>query len=159
MEDQLRLCTLQLLTDYLEYCTQRPSSTPNPTSSLEATVMCSIASQVQKCYQLSWTCYRQLAATVRRHGWGVGGAKVLHLFKTLHRTRQQVFKNNTRALEAARIKININNNNNKNEASPKKIKELIKTGSSVELLFRTSIIQGIHTNHSTLKLVPRKYLL
>lgn len=59
MEDQLRLCTLRLLTDYLEYCTQWPSSTPNPTSSLEATVMCSIASQVQECYQLSWTCYRQ----------------------------------------------------------------------------------------------------
>ncbi|EPQ17615.1 Bcl-2-like protein 10 [Myotis brandtii] len=59
MEDQLRLCTLQLLTDYLEYCTQRPSSDPHPTSSLEATVMRSIASQVQECYQLSWTCYRQ----------------------------------------------------------------------------------------------------
>uniref|UniRef100_A0A673TU14 LYR motif containing 7 n=1 Tax=Suricata suricatta TaxID=37032 RepID=A0A673TU14_SURSU len=26
-------------------------------------------------------------------------AKVLQLFKTLHRTRQQVFKNDTRALE------------------------------------------------------------
>ncbi|CAD7690319.1 unnamed protein product [Nyctereutes procyonoides] len=33
-------------------------------------------------------------------------AKVLQLYKTLHRTRQQVFKNDTRALEAARIKIN-----------------------------------------------------
>uniref|UniRef100_A0A2K6EFU0 LYR motif containing 7 n=1 Tax=Propithecus coquereli TaxID=379532 RepID=A0A2K6EFU0_PROCO len=30
---------------------------------------------------------------------------VLQLFKTLHRTRQQVFKNDARALEA-RIKIN-----------------------------------------------------
>uniref|UniRef100_A0A8C6BLW2 LYR motif-containing protein 7 n=1 Tax=Monodon monoceros TaxID=40151 RepID=A0A8C6BLW2_MONMO len=33
-------------------------------------------------------------------------AKVLQLFKTLHRTRQQVFNNDAMALEAARIKIN-----------------------------------------------------
>ncbi|XP_064131606.1 complex III assembly factor LYRM7 isoform X2 [Loxodonta africana] len=50
-------------------------------------------------------------------------AKVLQLFKTLHRTRQQVFKNDTRALEAARIKINEEFKNNKSETSPKKIEE------------------------------------
>ncbi|KAM7143327.1 complex III assembly factor LYRM7 isoform 3-T3 [Molossus nigricans] len=83
---------------------------------------------------------------------------VLQLFKTLHRTRQQVFKNDTRALEA-RIKINEEFKSNKNEASPKKIEELIKIGSDVELLLRTSVIQGIHTDHNTLKLVPRKDLL
>ncbi|XP_066244174.1 complex III assembly factor LYRM7 isoform X1 [Saccopteryx leptura] len=77
-------------------------------------------------------------------------AKVLQLFKTLHRTRQQVFKNDTRALEAARIKINEEFKSNKSEASPKKIEELIKIGSDVELLLRTSVIQGIHTDHNTL---------
>ncbi|XP_008592026.1 PREDICTED: complex III assembly factor LYRM7-like [Galeopterus variegatus] len=92
-------------------------------------------------------------------------AKVLQLFKTLHRTRQQVFKNDARALEA-RIKINEEFKSNKNETSPKKIEEeilsspkLMKTGSDVELLLRTSVIQGIHTDHDTLKLVPRKDLL
>ncbi|XP_029411279.1 complex III assembly factor LYRM7 isoform X2 [Nannospalax galili] len=85
-------------------------------------------------------------------------AKVLQLFKTLHRTRQQVFKNDTRALEA-RVKINEEFKNNKSETSPKKIKELIKMGFDVELLLRTSVIQGIHTDHNTLKLVPRKDLL
>ncbi|XP_035554528.1 complex III assembly factor LYRM7-like [Canis lupus familiaris] len=50
-------------------------------------------------------------------------AKVLQLFKTLHRTRQQVFKNDTRALEAVRIKINEEFKSNKNETSPKKIEE------------------------------------
>ncbi|XP_077861266.1 complex III assembly factor LYRM7 isoform X1 [Macaca mulatta] len=78
-------------------------------------------------------------------------AKVLQLFKTLHRTRQQVFKNDVRALEAARIKINEEFKNNKSETSPKKIEELMKIGSDVELLLRTSVIQGIHTDHNTLK--------
>ncbi|XP_023609372.1 complex III assembly factor LYRM7 isoform X3 [Myotis lucifugus] len=85
-------------------------------------------------------------------------AKVLQLFKRLHRTRQQVFKNDTRALEA-RVKINEEFKSNKNEASSKKIEELIKIGSDVELLLRTSVVQGIHTDHNTLKLVPRKDLL
>ncbi|XP_033617445.1 complex III assembly factor LYRM7 isoform X3 [Fukomys damarensis] len=85
-------------------------------------------------------------------------AKVLQLFKTLHRTRQQVFKNDVRALEA-RIKINEEFKSNKSETSPRKIEELMKIGSDVELLLRTSVIQGIHTDHNTLKLVPRKDLL
>ncbi|XP_058296510.1 complex III assembly factor LYRM7 isoform X3 [Hylobates moloch] len=89
----------------------------------------------------------------------LGTNLVLQLFKTLHRTRQQVFKNDARALEAARIKINEEFKNNKNETSPKKIEELMKIGSDVELLLRTSVIQGIHTDHNTLKLVPRKDLL
>ncbi|XP_047412376.1 complex III assembly factor LYRM7 isoform X5 [Sciurus carolinensis] len=79
-------------------------------------------------------------------------AKVLQLFKTLHRTRQQVFKNDVRALEA-RIKINEEFKSNKSETSPKKIEELMKIGSDVELLLRTSVIQGIHTDHNTLNLV------
>uniref|UniRef100_G1NUT5 Complex III assembly factor LYRM7 n=1 Tax=Myotis lucifugus TaxID=59463 RepID=G1NUT5_MYOLU len=82
-------------------------------------------------------------------------AKVLQLFKRLHRTRQQVFKNDTRALEAARVKINEEFKSNKNEASSKKIEELIKIGSDVELLLRTSVVQGIHTDHNTLSLIPR----
>ncbi|XP_059744405.1 complex III assembly factor LYRM7 isoform X2 [Bos taurus] len=48
--------------------------------------------------------------------------QVLQLFKTLHRTRQQVFKNDARALEA-RIKINEEFKCNKTETSPKKIEE------------------------------------
>lgn len=35
----------------------------------------------------------------------------------------------------------------------------VKIGADVELLLRTSVIQGIHTDHSTLKLIPRKDLL
>ncbi|XP_040820282.1 complex III assembly factor LYRM7-like [Ochotona curzoniae] len=81
------------------------------------------------------------------------------MFKTMHRTRQQVLKNDARPLEAARIKINEECKSNKSETSPKKLEELMKIGSDVELLLRTSVIQGIHTDHNTLKLVPRKDLL
>ncbi|XP_075848695.1 complex III assembly factor LYRM7 isoform X1 [Microtus pennsylvanicus] len=77
-------------------------------------------------------------------------AKVLQLFRTLHRTRQQVFKNDKRALEAARVKINEEFKKHKSEASPEKIEEMLKMGSDVELLLRTSVIQGIHTDHNTL---------
>ncbi|XP_023594790.1 complex III assembly factor LYRM7 isoform X1 [Trichechus manatus latirostris] len=101
-----------------------------------------------------WDLYLSFAETSM-----VGCSTVLQLFKTLHRTRQQVFKNDTRALEAARIKINEEFKSNKSETSPKKIEELMKIGSDVELLLRTSVIQGIHTEHNTLKLVPRKDLL
>ncbi|XP_077767673.1 complex III assembly factor LYRM7 isoform X5 [Canis aureus] len=57
---------------------------------------------------------------------GARRAWVLQLFKTLHRTRQQVFKNDTRALEAARIKINEEFKSNKSETSPKKIEECLE---------------------------------
>lgn len=87
------------------------------------------------------------------------GLQVLQLFRTLHRTRQQVFKNDKRALEAARVKINEEFKKHKSEAAPEKIEEMLKMGSDVELLLRTSVIQGIHTDHNTLKLVPRKDLL
>ena len=42
---------------------------------------------------------------------------------------------------------------------PKKIEELMKMGFDVELLLRTSVIQGVHTDHRALKLIPRKDLL
>ncbi|XP_027730636.1 complex III assembly factor LYRM7 [Vombatus ursinus] len=89
----------------------------------------------------------------------VDSAKVLRLFKTLHRTRQQVFKNDTRALEAARKKINEEFKKNISVTSPEEIEKLIKIGSDVELILRKSVIQGIHTDQNTLKLVPRKDLL
>lgn len=42
-------------------------------------------------------------------------AKVLQLFKTLHKTGHQVIKNDARALEGARIKINEEFESNKSE--------------------------------------------
>ncbi|XP_035583492.1 complex III assembly factor LYRM7 isoform X5 [Zalophus californianus] len=67
-------------------------------------------------------------------------AKVLQLFKTLHRTRQRVFKNDTRALEA-RIKINEEFKNNKSETSPKKIEEVHEVLAPQRILGIITVLQ------------------
>ncbi|XP_042722029.1 complex III assembly factor LYRM7 isoform X2 [Lagopus leucura] len=72
--------------------------------------------------------------------------RALRLFKLLHRTRQEVFKNDTRALEAARQKINEEFRNNQSETSEEKINELLKIASDVEMILRTSVIQAVHTD-------------
>ncbi|XP_034630540.1 complex III assembly factor LYRM7 [Trachemys scripta elegans] len=86
-------------------------------------------------------------------------AEVLKLFRALHRTRQQVFKNDARALEAARQKINEEFRKHQDETSSERIAELMKIGSDVEVLLRTSVIQGLHTGSDSLMLIPRKDLL
>uniref|UniRef100_A0A8C8RYQ1 Complex III assembly factor LYRM7 n=1 Tax=Pelusios castaneus TaxID=367368 RepID=A0A8C8RYQ1_9SAUR len=86
-------------------------------------------------------------------------AEVLKLFRTLHRTRQLVFKNDAKALEAARQKINEEFRNNQNETSSERIAELMKIGSDVEVLLRTSVMQALHTGSDRLLLIPRKDLL
>uniref|UniRef100_A0A8C5PR38 Complex III assembly factor LYRM7 n=1 Tax=Leptobrachium leishanense TaxID=445787 RepID=A0A8C5PR38_9ANUR len=85
--------------------------------------------------------------------------KVLTLFRTLHRTRQQIFQNDSRALEAGRQKINEEFKKNKNESSSDKILELVKIGADVELLLGTTVIQGIHTEANKIVLKPRKEAL
>ncbi|XP_040512297.1 complex III assembly factor LYRM7 isoform X1 [Gallus gallus] len=85
--------------------------------------------------------------------------KALRLFKLLHRTRQEVFKNDTRALEAARQKINEEFKNNQSETSEEKINELLKIASDVEVILRTSVIQAVHTDSDKILLLPRKDLL
>ncbi|XP_068780907.1 complex III assembly factor LYRM7 isoform X1 [Struthio camelus] len=91
--------------------------------------------------------------------WSCSELGVLKLFKLLHRTRQEVFKNDTRALEAARQKINEEFKNNRNETSAAKINELMKIASDVEVILRTSVIQAVHTDTDKILLVPRKDLL
>ncbi|KAM9213064.1 complex III assembly factor LYRM7 isoform 1-T1 [Leptosomus discolor] len=86
--------------------------------------------------------------------------QVLKVFKLLHRTRQEVFKNDTRALEAARQKINEEFKNNQDETSEEKINEvLLKIASDVEVILRTSVIQAVHTDSDKILLIPRKDLL
>ncbi|XP_021236038.1 complex III assembly factor LYRM7 isoform X2 [Numida meleagris] len=79
--------------------------------------------------------------------------RALRLFKLLHRTRQEVFKNDTRALEAARQKINDEFKNNQNETSEEKINELLKIASDVEMILRTSVIQAVHTDSNKISTV------
>ncbi|XP_068102714.1 complex III assembly factor LYRM7 [Hyperolius riggenbachi] len=81
--------------------------------------------------------------------------KPLKLLKALHRTRKQVFQNDTRALEAARQRINAEFRKNKNETSPEKLSELMKIGQDVEILLRTTVIQGVHDESDRIVLRPR----
>ncbi|XP_028660712.1 complex III assembly factor LYRM7 [Erpetoichthys calabaricus] len=85
--------------------------------------------------------------------------KVLRLFKTLHRTRESVFRDDTRALEAARKKINEEFKKNKNETSLETINQMMKLASDVEIVLRTSVIQGVHVADNKLLLRPRRDVL
>lgn len=85
--------------------------------------------------------------------------KVLQLFKSLHRTRQDVFRGDNQALEAARLKINSEFRSHVTESSPEQITKLLKLGSDVEVILRKTVIQGVHTNHNTILLRPREDVL
>ncbi|KAM6034831.1 complex III assembly factor LYRM7 isoform 3-T3 [Theristicus caerulescens] len=78
----------------------------------------------------------------------LGGAwplSVLKLFKLLHRTRQEVFKNDTRALEAARQKINEEFRNNQDETSEEKINECSYPG---KICYKTTLLTLINQQKS-----------
>lgn len=81
------------------------------------------------------------------------------MFKTLHRTRMAVFKDDNRALTAARLKINEEFRKNKNEASEENIKKMIQMGSSVEAVLRETVLQMEHVGEKELLLRPRESLL
>uniref|UniRef100_A0A8C7Y0S1 LYR motif containing 7 n=1 Tax=Oryzias sinensis TaxID=183150 RepID=A0A8C7Y0S1_9TELE len=85
--------------------------------------------------------------------------KVLNAFKTLHRTRMAVFKDDEGALLAARLKINEEFKKNKNETSEENIQKMIKMGSDVEIVLRESVVQVEHIGHERLLLRPRENLL
>ncbi|XP_073338240.1 complex III assembly factor LYRM7 [Pagrus major] len=85
--------------------------------------------------------------------------KVLRAFKTLHRTRMAVFKDDDAALTAARLKINEEFQKNKAETSEENIQKMIKMGTDVEIILRQSVLQMEHVGEKTLMLRPRESLL
>ncbi|XP_068424831.1 complex III assembly factor LYRM7 [Clinocottus analis] len=85
--------------------------------------------------------------------------KVLNTFKALHRTRTAVFKDDAKALAAARLKINEEFRNNKNETSEENIMKMIKMGSNVEAVLREGVMQMEHVGDKKLLLRPRASLL
>ncbi|XP_072515006.1 complex III assembly factor LYRM7 [Salminus brasiliensis] len=82
--------------------------------------------------------------------------KVLRVFKALHRTRMTVFKDDDRALTAARLKINEEFKKNKNETSEENVQEMIKMGRAVETILRENVMQAEHIGEKTLVLRPRE---
>ncbi|KAM6289620.1 complex III assembly factor LYRM7 isoform 2-T2 [Aegotheles albertisi] len=71
--------------------------------------------------------------------------QALKLFKLLHRTRQAVFKNDARALEAARQKINEEFKHNQNETSQEKINECLYPG---KICYKTTLLTLINQQKS-----------
>ncbi|XP_057704472.1 complex III assembly factor LYRM7 isoform X2 [Corythoichthys intestinalis] len=70
-----------------------------------------------------------------------------------------VFKDDERALTAARSKINEEFRKNKQESSEENIIEMIKMGSDVEAVLRTGVLQMEHVGDKKLLLRPREDLL
>ncbi|XP_050977394.1 complex III assembly factor LYRM7 [Labeo rohita] len=85
--------------------------------------------------------------------------KVLRVFKDLHKTRRDVFRDDDRALTAARLKINEEFKKNKNETSEENIKEMLKMARAVETILRENVVQGEHVEENKILLRPRKSLL
>ncbi|XP_010779735.1 complex III assembly factor LYRM7 [Gymnodraco acuticeps] len=85
--------------------------------------------------------------------------KILSTFKSLHRTRMAVFKDDDKALTAARLKINDEFRKNKEETSEENIKKMMKMGSSVEAILREGVLQVEHVGDKKLLLRPRESLL
>ncbi|CAL1577865.1 unnamed protein product [Knipowitschia caucasica] len=84
--------------------------------------------------------------------------KVLRVFKVLHRTSQEVFKDDFTALAAARTKINEEFRKNKYETSEENVQKMIKMGSDVEVVLRDAVIQMEHVADDRLQLRPRESL-
>eukprot|EP00062_Callorhinchus_milii_P008085 gi/632950423/ref/XP_007890717.1/ PREDICTED: complex III assembly factor LYRM7 isoform X2 [Callorhinchus milii] len=59
----------------------------------------------------------------------------------------------------AKQKINSEFRKNLAESSPEKITQLLKLGSDVEVVLRTSVIQGVHIDHNKILLRPTKEVL
>ncbi|XP_060752207.1 complex III assembly factor LYRM7 [Tachysurus vachellii] len=85
--------------------------------------------------------------------------KVLRTFKALHRTRMIVFKDDERALAAARLKINEEFKKNKNDTSEENIQQMIKMSNAVETILRENVLQAEHVGQNKLVLRPRESLL
>jgi len=79
-------------------------------------------------------------------------SKVLSCYRSLHRTRLKVFKEDKHALEAGKQRIRNEFAKHKNETDPSKIAELIATAESAEKFLRCNIVQGVQTDRGTYRL-------
>ena len=77
---------------------------------------------------------------------------MLSCYRSLHRTRLKVFRDDTFALEAGRQRIRTEFQKNKNETDPAKIAELIKMAEGAEQVLRCNIVQGVETDKGTFRL-------
>ena len=78
--------------------------------------------------------------------------QVLSCYRSLHRTRLKVFKDDTLALEAGRQRIRNEFLKHKSETDPSKITELISMAESAEKFLRCNVVQGVETDRRTFSL-------
>ncbi|KAJ8036231.1 Complex III assembly factor LYRM7 [Holothuria leucospilota] len=79
-------------------------------------------------------------------------SKVLRCFKTLHRTRLDVFEGDQLALTEARKRINAEFQKNKHEKDPEKIKSMLKVAEDVNKLLRKTVVQGVFKGDNRIEL-------
>jgi len=68
--------------------------------------------------------------------------KILSLFKTLHRTREAVFRGDDHALKVTREKINEEFRKHSTVSNPEEIKKLIQVASESNDILRTKVLQA-----------------
>ncbi|CAK9799048.1 Complex III assembly factor LYRM7 [Anthophora plagiata] len=87
--------------------------------------------------------------------------KVLHMFKKLHRTRMNAFRDDENALKVVRAKINEEYKKYKNVQNTAAIEELNKFAEEVEHEVRTTVIQAVETEPGkfALRITPDTQLL
>ena len=78
--------------------------------------------------------------------------QVLSCYRSLHRTRLKVFRDDSFALEAGKQRIRTEFLKHKNETDPAKIAELIQMAEGAEKVLRCNIVQGIQTDNGTFRL-------
>ena len=77
---------------------------------------------------------------------------MLSCYRSLHRTRLKVFKDDILALEAGRQRIRNEFLKHKSETDPSKITELISMAESAEKFLRCNVVQGVETDRRTFSL-------
>ena len=78
--------------------------------------------------------------------------QVFAAYKSLHRARQSVFKNDNVALEAAKYKIREEFRKNAGEKDPVKIAELAKIAEETAVILRKTVVQAVMNENGNYKL-------
>ncbi|XP_071825567.1 complex III assembly factor LYRM7-like isoform X2 [Apostichopus japonicus] len=82
--------------------------------------------------------------------------EVIKCFRTLHRTRLEVFRGDNRALTEARKRINDEFTKNRSEEDPEKIKDMLKVAEDVNKLLRMTVVQGVMKENNRIELKVTK---
>ena len=77
---------------------------------------------------------------------------MLSCYRSLHRTRLKVFKDDILALETGKERIRNEFIKHKSETDPSKIAELVSMAESAEKFLRCNVVQGVKTDRSTFRL-------